>query len=118
MRAPWICWMAPLTAPRMAPLLIDGSVRLSKSARPKKTMPSLGAAEKPAIDKPGKATESTMPGTLSAIELICRMTASVRSSEAPAGSCAMPIRYCLSGAGTKPAGMRANMNAVAASSTP
>jgi hypothetical protein len=45
------------------------------------------------------------------------MTASVRSSDAPAGSCAMPIRYCLSGAGTKPCGARANIQAVAASST-
>ena len=80
-------------------------------------MPSCGAAEKPAIDRPGKATESMMPGTLRAMSLICRMTASVRSSEAPAGSWAMPIRYCLSGAGTKPEGMRVKRNAVSASST-
>ena len=80
-------------------------------------MPSLGAAEKPAIERPGNATESTMPGTFSAMSLICRMTASVRSSEAPAGSWAMPIRYCLSGAGTKPEGIRVNRKAVSASST-
>ena len=79
--------------------------------------PSFGAAEKPAIDRPGKATESTMPGTFSAISLMRRITASVRSSEAPAGSWAMPIRYCLSGAGTKPDGMRVKRNAVSASST-
>jgi hypothetical protein len=58
-----------------------------------------------------------MPGTFNAMSLICRMTASVRSSDAPAGSWAMPIRYCLSGAGTKPEGMRVNRNAVRARST-
>jgi hypothetical protein len=58
-----------------------------------------------------------MPGTFSAISLMRRITASVRSSEAPAGSWAMPIRYCLSGDGTKPAGTRTNIKAVAASST-
>ena len=79
-------------------------------------MPSLGAAEKPAIDRPGKATESTMPGTFSAIALMSRITFSVRSRLAPAGNWAMPIRYCLSGAGTKPLGMRANSSAVAPSS--
>jgi hypothetical protein len=98
-------------------LLLSGVLRLSKGSRPKKTMPSFGAAEKPAIDRPGKATESMMPGTLSAMALISRITASVRSSEAPAGSCAMPIRYCLSGAGTKPLGMRANNSIVRPSST-
>ena len=95
----------------------SGVLRLSNGARPKKTMPSFGAAEKPAIDRPGKATESTMPGTFSAMSLMRRITASVRSSEAPAGSCAMPIRYCLSGAGTKPAGMRVNSSAARPSST-
>ena len=80
-------------------------------------MPSLGAAEKPAMERPGKATESTMPGTLSAMSLISRITASVRSIDAPAGSCAMPMRYCLSGAGTKPAGMRANSTAMTPSNT-
>jgi hypothetical protein len=59
-----------------------------------------------------------MPGTFSAMSLISRITASVRSSEAPAGNCAMPIRYCLSGAGTKPDGMRANSASVAAISNP
>ncbi len=33
-----------------------------------------------------------------------RITSSVRSSVAPSGSCAKPIRYCLSCAGTKPPG--------------
>ena len=80
-------------------------------------MPSFGAAEKPAIDRPGNATASMIPGVCSAMSLMRRITASVRSSDAPAGSWAMPIRYCLSGAGTKPAGMRVNRSAVSASST-
>lgn len=101
----------------MASLLISGEVRSSKGARPKKMIPSFGAAEKPAIDRPGKPTESITPGTLSAMSVISRITASVRSMEAPAGSCAMPMRYCLSGAGTKPAGMRANSRPVTPSST-
>ena len=117
MRAPWICWIAPLTLPRIANFDSSGEVRSSNGFRPKKMIPSFGAAEKPAIDRPGKATESMMPGIFSAMSLMRRITASVRSSEAPAGSWAMPIRYCLSGAGTKPAGMRVNSNAVSASST-
>ena len=52
------------------------------------------------------------------VEAFSRITASVRSSEAPAGSFAMPIRYCLSGAGTKLLGGRMNMKAVSASSRP
>ena len=54
------------------------------------------------------ATELAIPGTLSAISLILLITSSVRSIEAPAGNWAIPIRYCLSGAGTKPAGIRVN----------
>ena len=63
MRAPWICWIAPLTLPRIATFDSSGEVRSSNGFRPKKTMPSFGAAEKPAIDRPGNATESMMPGT-------------------------------------------------------
>ena len=52
------------------------------------------------------------------VEAFSRITASVRFSESPAGSCGMPIRYCLSGAGTKPLGVRMNIKAVSASSRP
>ncbi len=117
MRAPWICCSAPLTLPRIANFDSSGEVRFSNGARPKKMMPSFGAAENPAIDRPGNATASTMPGVFKAMSLMRRITASVRSSDAPAGSWAMPIRYCLSGAGTKPEGMRVKRNAVSASRT-
>ena len=53
---------------------------------------------------PGRRPSRRSPAPCSAMSLMRRITASVRSSEAPAGSWAMPIRYCLSGAGTKPAG--------------
>ena len=41
------------------------------------------------------------------------MTSSVRSSVAPSGSCANPIRYCLSCVGTKPPGTALKSPAVA-----
>ena len=106
--------MAPLTLPRMVCSFFSALVRSSKSSRPKKTMPALGWAAKPLIDRPGKATESLMPGTLRAISLMRRITASVRSRLAPSGSWAMPIRYCLSGAGTKPGGTRVKRKPVSA----
>jgi hypothetical protein len=108
---------APLMRPRIASFDNSGVVRSSNDFRPKNTMPSFGAEENPAIDRPGNATESMTPGTFSAIALISRTTASVRSSDAPAGNCAMPTRYCLSGEGTKPDGMRVNSSAVRPSST-
>ena len=42
-------------------------------------MPEFGCAAKPLIDRPGKATESLMPGIFSAMSLISRITFSVRS---------------------------------------
>ena len=97
--------------------LSSGVSRFSKSSRPKKTMPAFDAAVKPLMLKPGKATESRTPGTPSAMSLISRMTLVVRSRLAPSGSCAMPMRYCLSCCGTKPGGTLVNMNTVAPSST-
>ncbi|MNG38063.1 hypothetical protein D3C84_1256120 [compost metagenome] len=44
------------------------------------------------------------PGSFKAMSLMRRITASVRSSDAPLGNCVKPIRYCLSCAGTKPPG--------------
>ena len=67
-------------------------------------MPALDELLKPAIDSPGKATALSTPGSCIVISLMRRMTSSVRSSEAPSGSCAKPTRYCLSCAGTKPLG--------------
>ena len=80
-------------------------------------MPAFGAAVKPLIDRPGKATESLMPGTLVAMSDRRRITSVVRCRLAPSGSCAMPIRYCLSCCGTKPGGTRRNSSTAAPSST-
>ena len=101
----------------MALALVCGDVRLSNSSRPKNTMPEFDAAVKPLMLRPGNATESRTPGIDSAMSLIWRITLVVRSRLAPSGSCAMPIRYCLSCCGTKPGGTRVNMNTVSPSST-
>ena len=81
-------------------------------------MPALELLVKPLIDRPGKATAFSTPGCASAMSPMRRITSSVRSSEAPDGSCAKLIRYCLSCAGTKPPGTRYDRPTVAASSTP
>jgi hypothetical protein len=59
---------------------------------------------KPLIDRPGKPTAFSTPGCFIMISPMRRITSSVRSSVAPSGSCAKPIRYCLSCCGTKPPG--------------
>ncbi len=59
---------------------------------------------KPLIDRPGKATALSTPGSLSAMSDMSRITFSVRSSVAPSGSWAKLTRYCLSWTGTKPGG--------------
>src|SRR5690606_14233664 len=80
------------------------------------TMPALELLVKPLIDRPGKAMALSTPGSFRAMSDMRRITSSVRSSEAPLGSCAKPIRYCLSCAGTKPPGTMDELPAVAASS--
>ncbi len=80
-------------------------------------MPAFELLVKPLTDRPGKATALSTPGCFSAIELIWRITSSVRSSEAPSGNCAKAIRYCLSCAGTKPPGTSLPISTVAPSST-
>jgi len=56
-----------LTLPRIANFENSGEVRFSNGARPKKMIPSLVAAEKPAIDSPGNATASMIPCVCRAI---------------------------------------------------
>ncbi len=70
-----------------------------------KTIPAFELLVKPLIESPGKATACSTPGCFSVISPMRRITSSVRSSVAPSGSCAKPIRYCLSCVGTKPCGI-------------
>ncbi len=117
MNASWIppsCW---LIAPAIAPPESSGERRFSNASRPKNTMPALGAFVKPAIDRPGNATASLTPGVFRAMSDMRRSTSSVRSSEAPSGSCANPTRYCLSWPGTKPDGTTWKPTYVTPSST-
>ena len=79
-------------------------------------MPELELLVKPLMDRPGKATACSTPGVFSVMSVMRRMTSSVRSSVAPSGSWAKPIRYCLSWPGTKPPGTALNRPAVAATS--
>ncbi len=78
--------------------------RSSKGLSVTNTIPEFGLAVKPLMLKPGKATLDWTPGWSSAICDMRRITASVRSRDAPSGSCAKATRYCLSCVGTKPVG--------------
>ena len=102
--ASWMAMNLPLSELAMAAPLSSGDLRSSKLSRPTNTMPALGLMVKPWMDRPGKAMASFTPGSSMAIWDIRRMTSSVRSREAPSGSCAKPTRYCLSWLGTKPSG--------------
>ncbi len=84
-------------------------LRSSKGFRATKTMPLLGELVKPLIERPGKAMELATSGWARAMSPMRRMTESVRSSEAPSGSWAKAMRYCLSWTGTKPAGVLSNI---------
>ena len=97
------CWFS---APAIAPADSEASPRSEKGLSVANTMPALELLVKPLIDRPGKATALSTPGCCMAISPMRRITSSVRSSEAPGGSCAKLMRYCLSCAGTKPPGSR------------
>ncbi len=66
---------------------------------------------------PGSATMVPTPGTERAMSVICRVTASVRSSDAPSGSSVPAKRYCLSCVGMKPAGTARNASTASTSMT-
>ena len=72
--------------------LLGSCALVSKGSRVKKTAPEFGAFVKVAPEKPAKFTAWAMPGTLSAVSTTWRLTASVRASEAPLGSCVTTIR--------------------------
>ena len=93
------------------------SLRWLKGLSVTNTMPALELLVRPLMDRPGNATALSTPGCFSAMSPMVRMTASVRSSEAPLGSWAKLIRYCLSCAGTKPPGTIHETPSVNASST-
>jgi hypothetical protein len=95
----------------------SGDLRASNGSRTAKTMPALELLVKPLMDSPGNATAFSTPGCASTTSPIRRMTSSVRSRVAPSGSCAKPIRYCLSCAGTKPPGTALNTTTVSPTST-
>ena len=57
-----------------------------------KAMPVFEALTNPFTDNPGNAIELATPGCSSAIDVISRITRSVRSSVAASGSCANATR--------------------------
>jgi hypothetical protein len=81
-----------LSAPAIAPALSSAEVRDSNGSSIANITAALGLATKPLIERPGNATTLSTPGWSSANCVILRTTASVRSSDAPFGSCAMPTR--------------------------
>ncbi len=60
--------------------------RLSKLSRGMNTAPGVRAVDQALTDRPGKATAWVTPGVASAMALILRITASVRSMVAASGS--------------------------------
>ena len=113
-------WMAPndwFNWPATAPPLGSARVRSAKGLSVANTMPELELLVKPLIDRPGNATASSTFGFFFMMSPMRRITSSVRSSVAPSGSCAKPIRYCLSWPGTKPLGTSLNRPKVAPTST-
>ncbi|MNE53101.1 hypothetical protein D3C87_1958040 [compost metagenome] len=67
-------------------------VRVLKDSSAKNTVPVLGVLVNCNAFSPGKATASVTPSTLRPMALILRITASVRSSDAPSGIFTPPIR--------------------------
>ncbi|MNV34906.1 hypothetical protein D3C71_1263400 [compost metagenome] len=106
----WFSW------PATAPPLWSARVRSAKGLSVANTMPALELLVKPLIDRPGKAIASSTFGFSFMISPMRRITFSVRSSVAPSGSWAKPMRYCLSCAGTKPPGTILNRPMVAPTS--
>ncbi len=104
MKASWMPAKAWLSWPATAAPLWSAPLRWSKGLSIANTMPALELLVKPLIDSPGKASVPSMLGFFFMISPMRRITSSVRSSVAPSGSCAKPIRYCLSCVGTKPPG--------------
>jgi hypothetical protein len=116
MNASWMLPNAWLSCPATAPPLWSARVRSAKGLSVANTMPALELLVKPLIDRPGKAMASSTLGFFFMISPMRRITSSVRSSVAPSGNCAKPIRYCLSCAGTKPPGTALNRPQVAPTS--
>lgn len=92
-------------------------VRVLNDSSAKNTVPVFGVLVNCSAFRPGKATASVTPSTLRPMALILRITASVRSSEAPSGIFTPPIRYSLSCVGIKPPGTVLNITPAAASSS-
>ena len=66
--------------------------RFSNGSRITKIAPAFGALVKVAAEKPTRVKACATPGVSSAMSMARRITSSVRSSEAPGGSCAITIR--------------------------
>lgn len=81
-----MAWKRPFSVPAMAPAARLLSRRCSKGSSIAKMTAVFGLLTKPLIEMPGKATTLSTPGWPSAIFVTSRVTASVRSSEAPGGS--------------------------------
>ena len=84
----WICEMRALIS---ALICAAVRVRVLNDSSAKNTVPVFGVLVNCSAFRPGKATASVTPSTLRPMALILRITASVRSSEAPSGIFTPPI---------------------------
>ena len=91
MKASSMLCRLPNSWPMILPADSPALSRLSKSLNGAKITPALLALVKVAPEKPAKATASCTPGVLRMISEAFWITASVRSSEAPSGSCTTTI---------------------------
>ena len=117
MKASWMLAKAWFSWPATAPPLWSARVRSANGLSMANTIPEFELLVNPLIDRPGNASVPSTLGFFSMMSPMRRITSSVRSSVAPSGSCAKPIRYCLSCAGTNPLGTALNTPNVAAAST-
>ena len=87
MNASWIACIEPNSVPMIWSADWPAASLSSKESKAAKITPALLALVKVAPEKPAKATASLTPGVFWMISDACRITSSVRDSEAPSGSC-------------------------------
>ena len=91
--ASWIAASRMNSSPWMAAADCGGSfARFSNGSSITNIAPAFGALVKVAPEKPTMLTACATPGIFSAMSTARLITSSVRSSEAPGGSCATTIR--------------------------
>ena len=108
-RPSWIGASRLNSSPWMTVADLRGSeARSANGSSVTKMAPAFGAVVNVAPENPTMFTAWATPGTPSAMSAALRLTASVRPSEAPGGSCVTMIKYPRSSCGMNPIGVLRN----------